>query len=149
MLGFLCADPLFSTPPPLSPSVPEAPSLILPSVRFQSNDEAGCVWKYWIAKTSLGERVCEWTFQHRARPGPCTTDWWTTNGILCPERERKKEGTESGKRKEDRHREGGRRVLRFFRTLQSGALYPGLKYLITWLVWPLAPTQWMLSGSLQ
>lgn len=97
MLGFLCADPLFSTPPPLSPSVPEAPSLILPSVRFQSNDEAGCVWKYWIAKTSLGERVCEWTFQHRARPGPCATDWWTTNGILCPERER---GRKRGQRVE-------------------------------------------------
>ncbi|KAI9530965.1 hypothetical protein NQZ68_000456 [Dissostichus eleginoides] len=42
-LGFLCADPLSSTPPPLSPSVPEAPSLILPSVRFQSNDEAACL----------------------------------------------------------------------------------------------------------
>lgn len=43
MLGFLCTDPLCSAPPPLSSSVPEAPSLILPSVRFQSNDEAACV----------------------------------------------------------------------------------------------------------
>lgn len=103
MQGFLCSDPFFSSPPPLSPSIPEAPSLILPSVRFQSNDEAACVWKYWIAKTSLGERVCEWSFQRQARPGPCATDWWTTNGILCPEKERK--GGETGDREKQRDTE--------------------------------------------
>ncbi len=36
--------------------------------------------------------MCEWSFQRRTRPGPCATDWRTTNGILYPERE--KEGKE-------------------------------------------------------
>ncbi|KAI4823609.1 hypothetical protein KUCAC02_012187, partial [Chaenocephalus aceratus] len=40
-LGFLCADPLSSTPPPLSPSVPEAPSLILPSLRLTGCSRVG------------------------------------------------------------------------------------------------------------
>ena len=87
--------------------------------------------------------MCEWSFQRWAWPGPCATDWRTTNGILCPERERerKRERGPRGDREKrgrgDIHREG---------VGVWGPIYAGLKCLITWPVWPLAPTQLRLSG---
>lgn len=68
--------------------------------------------------------------------------WLTDNKWHFVSRERAREGTERGERKERKRiytqkGEGG--ALRFWRPLQSGALYAGLKCLITWPVWPLAP----------
>lgn len=71
--------------------------------------------------------------------------WLTDNKWHFVSRESERGDREGREKRKEEDREGRKR-LEVLRPLHPGALYSGLKCLITWPVWPLASTQLRLSS---